>query len=79
MFPRIHRFNSATVDVSKIQVEDTADFALKLFSTLDLLRKNRKAGESKPIFAVCVKHHATASVKLAHVPDLVQKMASRFA
>lgn len=39
------RFNTATVDVAKIKVEDTSDFALKLFSTVDLLRKSRKAGE----------------------------------
>lgn len=38
------RFNSATVDVSEIRVEDTADFALKLFSTVNLMRKNNKAG-----------------------------------
>ncbi len=29
-----------------MQVEDTADFALKLFATVDKLRKDRKAGEA---------------------------------
>lgn len=28
-----------------MQVEDTADFALKLFATVNQLRKDRKAGE----------------------------------
>ncbi|CAM9101688.1 unnamed protein product [Pylaiella littoralis] len=37
------KFNSATVDIANIQVEDTADFALKLFATVDKLRKDRKA------------------------------------
>ncbi|CAN0386118.1 unnamed protein product [Ectocarpus sp. 12 AP-2014] len=37
------KFNSATVDIAKIQVEDTADFALKLFATVDKLRKDGKA------------------------------------
>lgn len=41
-----NRFNSATVDIAKIQVEDTADFALKLFATVDKLRKDGKAGET---------------------------------
>ena len=39
------RFNSVTVDIAKVQVEDTADFALKLFATVNQLRKDRKAGE----------------------------------
>ncbi|CAM9691442.1 unnamed protein product, partial [Hapterophycus canaliculatus] len=37
------RFNSATVDIGKIRVEDTADFALKLFATVNQLRKDSKA------------------------------------
>lgn len=34
------------MDIAKVQVEDTADFALKLFATVDKLRKDRKAGET---------------------------------
>eukprot|EP00752_Nemacystus_decipiens_P007170 g6420.t1 len=37
------KFNSVTVDISKVQVEDTADFALKLFATVNQLRTDRKA------------------------------------
>lgn len=43
---RAERFNSVTVDIAKVHVEDTADFALKLFATINQLRKDRKAGES---------------------------------
>lgn len=44
-FANCCRFNSATVDVSNITVEDTADFALKLFATIEEVRRRRKAGE----------------------------------
>lgn len=43
--PHGKRFNSVTVDIGKVRVEDTADFALKLFSTVNKMRQDRKAGE----------------------------------
>lgn len=33
------------MDVAKVRVEGTADFALKLFATVNQLRKDLKAGE----------------------------------
>lgn len=56
------RFNSATVDVSEIRVEDTADFALKLFSTVNLMRKNNKAGtyvRKRAYFAAISSHYSS--------------------
>lgn len=46
------RFNSATIDVAVIRVQDTADFALKLFATISTLTKARKAGESASVFVL---------------------------
>lgn len=46
------------MDVSEIRVEDTADFALKLFSTVDLMRKNNKAGK-RAYFAAVSAHQRT--------------------
>lgn len=37
------------MDIGKIQVEDTADFALKLFATVNQLRKDNKAGEQERV------------------------------
>ncbi|CAM9137075.1 unnamed protein product [Phaeothamnion confervicola] len=37
------KFNSATIDVNELQVEDTTDFALKLYATIQHLRGRGKA------------------------------------
>lgn len=44
------------MDVSGVRVEDTADFALKLFSTVNLMRKNNKAGKRAYFAAVTSRY-----------------------